>query len=598
MRSTIRYRQLLATAAFVSALATVAWLGRPDTGSAGPRDAELGFQLTEVAADVGVDFVHQAPQLDPALDHIAAHVAGIGASVSVTDFDADGWPDLYFGNSRVGAPNALYHNQGDGTFLDVAADVGLADVNRAGEGVTMGSVWGDYDNDGDEDLFVYKWGYPQLFENLGGVRFRDASAGSGLRHWMNSNGAVWLDYDRDGLLDLYVANYFRSEVDLWHLETTRIMQESFEFADNGGENRLFHNLGGGRFEDVTEAVGVGSTRWSLAAASADFDEDGWPDLYVANDYGPEELFLNREGGRFELAAGMGMEDDSKSGMSVALGDVENRGRLDVFVTNISEPGYLLQGNNLRMNFIDEARAFFEVAQGPVADAGWAWGAQFGDLDNDGDVELFITNGFFSASAERDYWYGMSKIAGASGRIFEDASTWPEIGDASLSGYERSRLLWNMGTGYFIDVAERAGITDHYDGRAVAFADLFNRGALDVIVANQKGPGLIYRNTVDPTRHWIEFELRGTASNRSAIGAEVTVEAGEMRRRSVVDGGMGFCSQNDRRLHFGLGGHAGVDRVVIRWPSGQEQVIEDLEGDRLHRVIEPQPAAGATGDGTG
>jgi hypothetical protein len=449
----------------------------------------------------------------------------------------------------------------------------------------MGAVWGDYDNDGFEDLFVYKWGYPQLFHNLGNGRFEDATAGSGLRRWMNSNGAIWLDFDRDGLLDLYVTGYFRSDIDFWHLRTTHIMQESWDFASNGGKNLLFRNLVNVRFEDVTDAMGVGSTRWTLAAASADFNDDGWPDLYLANDYGPEELFLNRAGKRFELARA-GLEDDSKSGMSVSLGDVYNRGRLDVFVTNISERGFLFQGNNLRINFLQELGRFDEIATGVVADAGWAWGAQFGDLNNDGLLDLVVTNGFISADSGRDYWYAMSKIAGAQGNIFEDASNWPPIGTASLSGYERSRVLLNGGRDGFIDVAQSAGVTDLLDGRSVALADLFNRGTLDVVIANQKARALLYRNTAERGGNWVAFKLIGTRSNRSAIGAEVTVEFGKARQRQVVAGGMGFCSQNDRRLHFGLGNNR-LGRVTIRWPSGVEQVLDRLAANQLHVITEPR-----------
>jgi hypothetical protein len=322
----------------------------------------------------------------------------------------------------------------------------------------------------------------------------------------------------------------------------------------------------------------------LAATAADFNDDGWPDLYLANDYGPEELYLNRAGKRFELARA-GLSDDSKSGMAVALGDVYNRGEHDVFVTNISEKGFLFQGNNLRLNFLKQLDRFDEVATGPVADAGWAWGAQFGDLNNDGLLDLVIANGFISADSTHDYWYAMSKIAGAQGNIFEDAKNWPAIGNASLSGYERSRVLLNRGQAGFVDVAEQAGVTDRLDGRAVAMADLSNRGQLDVIFANEKGPALLYRNAGN-AGHWIEFKLVGTHSNRSAIGAEVTVDFGSGRQRQVVDGGSGFCSQNDRRLHFGLGDQT-LSKVTIRWPSGAEQVLRGLSIDQLHVITEPR-----------
>ncbi len=575
----------------VVALALVAWLGRR-AGGVEADEGDLGFSLRDVAGEAGVEFRHRGPTLDPKLDPIAPHVAALGASVSVADPNRDGWPELYFTNSRFGHPNALFLNRTDGTFERAAAAVGVADLNREGEGVSMGAVWGDYDNDGREDLFVYKWGYLQLLRNEAdgeALRFRDVTEGAGLRRWMNANSAVWFDYDRDGFLDLYVAGYFRSEVDMWDLETTRIMHDSFEFSNNGGNNLLFRNLGDGRFEDVTDAMGVGSTRWTMAVAAADFDDDGWPDLYLANDYGPEELYLNTRGKAFGLAPA-GLRDDSKSGMSVTVGDVRGSGLLDVFVTNISERGYLFQGNNLRINRLRDAERFDEVARGAVADAGWAWGAQFGDLNNDGLLDLFVTNGFISADPERSYWYAMSKIAGGARHIFEDAANWPPIGDASLSGYERSRVLLGQGEGRLLDVAVAVGVEDRYDGRAVALVDLWNRGALDAVVANQNGPALVYRNEPDPGRHWVGFRLEATRSNRSAIGVDVTLELPDGRRmRKVVDGGVGFASQNDRRLHFGLGDLDRVPRATVRWPSGAVQTVEGLVADRYHVLREPEEA---------
>jgi hypothetical protein len=547
-------RRLAVAVVFVGTLAAVPLLGRRADSSTHVGPDAAGFRLESVAQDIGVVFTHRAPVVDPMLDNVAPHVTALGASVTVTDVNDDGWSDLYFTSSRFAHDNALYVNRGDGTFHDLARAAGVADLNREGEGVSMGAVWGDYDNDGLEDLLVYKYGYLQLLRNTGALSFEDVTEAAGLRRWMNANGAVWFDYDRDGLLDLYVAGYFRAEIDLWHLQTTRIMQNSFEFASNGGANVLFRNLGDGRFADVTDSLGVGSTRWTMAVAAADFNDDGWPDLYLANDYGPEELYENQEGRRFTLSFA-GVDTDSKSGMSVSLGDVLNRGRHDVFVTNISERGYLFQGNNLRLNYLEETHRFREVARGVVADAGWAWGAQFGDLNNDGWMDLFVANGFISADPDRDYWYGMSKVAGATGAVFEDAASWPPIGTASLSGYEQSRVLLNR-EGRLTDVAEAVGVTDRYDGRAVAFVDLFNRGVLDVVVANQGAPALVYRNTVPPGNHWIAFELVGTRSNRSAIGAEVVAAFGGRRQRRVVAG------------------------------AGEVQRLKAPAVDRLHVVTEP------------
>jgi hypothetical protein len=580
-------RRAIIAVPFLAAILLAARLDR-GPGKASADATHPGFSLRDETVAAGIHFVHHRPTFDPKIAGVEPHVAALGASVSVTDYDGDGKPDLYFTNSRFGEPNALYRNRGDGTFEDVAASVGLADLNRPGEGVSMGAVWGDVDNDGREDVLVYRYGYLALFRNQGGGHFEDVTASAGLHRWVNSNGAIWLDYDRDGLLDLYVTAYFR-DIDLWHLTTTQIMHNSFEFATNGGKNLLFHNKGGGKFEDVTDRMGVGSNRWTLAAASADFNGDGWPDIYVANDYGPEELFLNDRGQRF-VPTKAGLESESKSGMSVALGDAFNRGRLDAFVSNISERGYLFQNNNLRVNQMAEAGRFRNVAEGAIADAGWAWGAQFGDLNNDGINELFVVNGFISADRKKDYWYAMSKIAGANGRFFEDAATWPPFGNASLSGYEKSRVYLNRGVAGWVDVAQQVGATDEYDGRAVALADLSSRGAVDVIVANQNQPATLYRNSTDSTNHWIGFKLVGTRSNRSAIGAEVLLESGDLRQRRVVDGGSGFASQNDRRLHFGLGAREWVDRIVIQWPSGTRQVVTRPAIDQFVTITEPSSAA--------
>jgi hypothetical protein len=600
------------TLLFVGMLGAVWALERQASGAGAGGTRALAFALRDVSKEVGIDFRHTPTTLDPKLENIAPHVSAMGASIAVVDFDSDGWSDLYATTSRFGKPNALYRNRGDGTFEDVAERAGLAQLNREGEGVSMGSIWADFDNDGHVDALVYKWGQQQLLRNRGDGTFEDVSERSGVRRWMNSNGAAWFDYDRDGFVDLYLAGYFRGDIDLWNLKSTRIMQSSFEFATNGGDNVLLRNRGDGTFEDVTARTGTNSTRWTLAVAAADMDGDGWCDLYLANDYGPEELFRNVGGERFERLSGIGLEESSKSGMSVTLGDFENSGRFGVFVTNISKERFLFQGNNLRQNLLAERGRLLNVTEDTsaprareVVNCGWAWGAQFGDLDNDGWLDLFVTNGFVSANPERDYWYGMSKVAGGAGGVFEDATKWEPMGDRSLSGYERSRVLLGCGACRFEDVALAAGVDDVYDGRAVAFADLFKRGVLDAIVANQNGPLLIYRNEVDPARNWIQFELRASVSNRSAIGAELTLHYGERRQVQAVLAGNGFCSQNEHVLHFGLGAAERVDKAVVRWPNGATstwlakadgaqadlqpgELRADLAVRRRHVLEEPRP----------
>jgi len=585
-------RQSLARLLFV-ALVALSWGldGRRLTVES-PGAGAPPFTLREVSGPLGLGFRHERASFDEKLAHIEAQIAALGAAVAVTDADADGLPDLYVTTSAFDRPNALFLNRGAQGFVDGAGPAGLADVNREGLGVSMGSVWADMDNDGDEDCFLYRYGYPSLYRNDGELVFTDVTRDSGLEHWVNANCALWFDADEDGLVDLFVAGYFPERFDLWNLETTRVMQDSFEFSNNGGSNRLYRNLGDGRFEEITEAAGLTSNRWTMGAAAADFDGDGHVDLYLANDYGAEEFHRNLgagpdEGGpRFELVdAGLG--DDSKSGMCVALGEVRNEGRMSVFVTNISERGYLFQGNNLRHDYLAEGAGFLNVAEGIVADCGWAWGAQFGDLDNDGWQDLFVANGFVTGDeGEGSYWYGMSKVGGAAGGLVEDAANWPPMWGKDLSGSERSRVLHNRGGRRFDDVAEAVGVTDRYDGRAVAMADLSGRGALDVIVANQRGPLLVYRAEPPPGQHWVQFELTGTVSNRSAIGAAVELKAGALHGLRVVDGGSGFSAQNGRRLHFGLGTQATLDEVIVHWPSGRRQVLHDLEVDRVHAITEP------------
>ena len=511
----------------------------------------------------------------------------MGASVSIVDFDRDGWPDIYVTNSRIGSLNHLYRNNHDGTFTDVAQQLGIADVNQPGTGVSMGAVWGDYDNDGYEDLFLIKWGRPELFHNDHGRSFTRVSDEAGLPPWINANTAVWFDYDGDGLLDLFVAGYYPENVDLWHLKDTRMMPESFEYAKNGGRKYLFHNLGNGHFEEVSAKAGITSRRWALACAAADLRGTGYPDLFVANDYGVSELYLNDHGHFHEAGEETGVGFAPKSGMNAAFGDIFNQGKYSIYVSNISEEGILLQGNNLWVPQEGNGLHYANLARDlGVELGGWSFGAQFGDLNNDGNLDLFLENGYISLSRSRSYWYDFSKVAGGNSSIISDASHWPAFDGRSLSGYQQKKVWMNDGAGKFEDVAQAVGVTDTYDGRAVALADLWNTGVLDAVVANQGGPLLIYKDTVAADNAWIEFELEGTRSNRSAIGAQVTLFWNGQKQIQYVSGGNGFASENDRRLHFGLGRNPQIEKAVIRWPSGTIQTLDHLTLNQLVHVKEP------------
>jgi hypothetical protein len=552
--------------------------------------ARHGFYLQEVSHASGIDFVHQGPTLDSKLAHIMPEVASMGASVSIVDFDRDGWPDIYVTDSKEGSKNHLYRNMHDGTFKDVAEEMGIADVNQPGTGVSMGAVWGDYDNDGYEDLFLIKWGRPELFHNNQGHDFTRVSEQAGLPPWINANTAVWFDYDGDGLLDLFVGGYYPEDVDLWHLKSTRMMPDSFEYAKNGGRKYLFHNLGNGKFEEVSEKVGIASRRWALAAGAADLRGTGHPDLFIANDYGVSELYLN-DGKRFhEAGEQTGVGFAPKSGMNVAFGDIFNQGRYSVYVSNISEDGVLIQGNNLwvpKEGTSGNDVKFENLARDMGVElGGWSFGAQFGDLNNDGTLDLFLTNGYVSLDRKRNYWYDFSKVAGGNSSIIGDARDWPAMDGRSLSGYQQKHVWLNDGAGKFVDVAQAVGVTDTHDGRAVALADLWNRGVLDVVVANQRGPLLLYKNAATPENNWIEFALEGTKSNRSAIGAQVALFWNGQEQIQQVSGGCGFSAQNDRRLHFGLGRNPQIEKVVIRWPSGRVQTLNGLVPGKLYKIEEP------------
>ena len=554
-----------------------------------------GFYFTEVSRASGVNVTHATPHLDPRFGPIRERVADMGASVAVADFDGDGWQDFYVTNSGENSKNHLFHNNRDGTFTDVAEAMGVADLNRDGTGVSMGAVWGDAENSGYEDLLVYKWGRPRLFRNNGGKSFTDITAKSGLPTWMNCNTAIWLDYDGDGKLDLLLCGYFDEKLDMWHLPNTSVMPDSIEYATNGTGKHLFHGNGDGTFTEVTDQVGLNTKTWTLAAGAADLRGTGHPDIFLANDYGVAEYWENDGGKRFRnVAKEVGVGTSPKSGMDVAFGDVLNQGKESIYVSNITEDGVLLQGNNLWVPHAATAGAttYDNLANDMgIGNGGWSFGAQFGDLNNDGFLDLYLVNGYLSQDPTKSYWYDYSKVAGGNKAIISDITQWPPLNGSSLSGYQQKRVWLSDGAGRYTDIAQAVGVTDNYDGRAVALVDLWNRGVLDAVVANERGPLLIYKNTVAPGRHWVTYALQGAPgrSNRSAIGAAVTVYWKGQKQLQFVSGGIGFCSENQRALHFGLGTTAHIEKVEIRWPSGMRQTLTapgDLAVDAAHIVKEP------------
>jgi hypothetical protein len=554
---------------------------------------KYGFYLQPDDKEAGIDFKHLSPDVDSKLKNIAPQIASMGASVSIVDFDNDGWNDIYFTNSKTGSLNALYRNLHNGKFENVAAQMGVAALNEKGTGSSMGAVWADYDNDGYKDLLLYKWGKPELFHNVDGKKFVNVTDGSGLPQWVNSNCAIWFDFNNDGLADIFIGGYYSEKYDLQNLATTKIMPESFRYANNGGRNYLLENLGNGKFKDVTGQYGMTSTKWTLAAAAADFNGDGYPDLFVANDYNVNELYINKKGEKFiEAGSQSGIGNIPKSGMSVSFGDIDNNGLLGVYNTTITENGILLQDNNYwqpeEQSENNTIPKFVNLAQlAGINNAGWSYGSQFGDFNNDGLMDLYVANGFISAEKNTSYWYDYSKVTGGNSTIIEDAKNWPDMHGKSQSGYEQNKIWLNRGNRQFEDVSNDVCPLVTYDSRGVALADLWNNGALDVIVANQNNIPLIYKNDQHNSNHWIELDLQGTVSNADAIGAKVVLDWNGQKQVQVVTAGLGFASQNEHRLHFGLNTSTKVEKVTIYWPSGEVTTIPDLQVDQLHVIKEKE-----------
>jgi hypothetical protein len=569
-------------------------------GGGGPRAAEGfdavqgGAAFVDVTRQAGIAHVHHKPQLDSRLEPIMNWVASVGAAAAAADYDLDGRVDLYVTNTRKGEPNHLYRNRGDGTFEDVAAELGVADVNGV-DGASTDCVWADYDNDGDPDLYVVLWGRDRLFRNDGAAGFVDVTGrafrgedGSPGSPWANGCAAIWFDYDGDALLDLYVGNYFAPQ-DLWHLEHTRILHDDFEHSRNAGRNALFRNRGDGTFEEVGAALGVDDPGWTLGVGHGDFNNDGWPDLYCADDFGPDQLFLNNGVGGFEDVTSLAIGPDTKKGMNVDCGDFDGDGWLDIHVSNITTGEYLRECNMLwqHRGLTEQGVPLYQdvAVETGICDGGWAWGAKFLDFDNDADLDLVGLNGFISDGPD-SYWYDLASWT-VTGDDVADATQWPPIGGRSFSGHEPARL-WRNDGGRFVETAERAGLVSRADGRGAVAFDYDDDGDLDLYFANQGQAPELFRNDIGGAGNFIAFALEGSpahGSNRSAIGARVTVvtEAGAQIRE--LDGGNSYCGQSDRRLYFGLGSAALVSEVEIRWPSRRVQHLRGVRANQLLSVSE-------------
>ncbi len=543
--------------------------------------------FTDVTRDSGISFRHFKGDFDPKLSNIMPWIQSIGAAACVSDYDRDGDLDLYVTSSRKGTPNALWRNDGGLKFVDVAREAHVADVNDS-DGVSMDAAFADLDRDGDDELYVVEWGKNRLFRNDSNGRFSEITDVSGTGDRSNGNAVLPFDYNLDGLTDLYVCNYFPS-VDLANLSTTRIMHDSFEAARNGGANVLYKNLGGLKFENVAHELNVDDTGWSLDAGISDIDNDSDLDLYVANDFGQDRLYLASGDGHFTDVTERAIGHETFKGMNIDFGDFDGDGYTDGYVANITTAEYLKEGNMLLLNGGNGTFSNVASATGTF-DGGWGWCARFFDFDQDGHLDLFALNGFVSAGPQI-YWEDLANIAVDPGFDPAESTQWPAMGNRSLSGHEPNRLFRNRGDGSFEEVAQKYGLADKRDARGIALADFDDDGDLDVYVANQGAPGALYRNDVGNMHRFLDLELEGRRTNPNAIGARVQVTAAgssggaPLRLTREVNGGNGFASQSAYGLHFGLGQSDRIEKVTVFWPSGIVQEVAGLSVDRRYRVVE-------------
>jgi hypothetical protein len=535
----------------------------------------------DVTHKAGVLYRHHPRQFDNPYATIMQGYARLGSAVAVADYDGDGFEDVFVTDSCATCKNHLYHNNGNFTFTDVAEQAGVAEGND-GENASTAALWFDFNNDGRPDLLVVRFGHSILYENLGNGKFRDVTKSAILDRYMNAIKAIAFDYDNDGYPDLFFGSYFQP-LNIFHPDTPRFFPESFETANNGGGVTVFHNNRNGTFTEVTERVGIRTTGWTLDLGHGDANNDGFEDLYVANDFGTDRFYLNNGNGTFTDKTATAIGFDTKKGMNVDWADYNNDGWLDIYVTNIYDD-YMKECAMLWQNMGDGT--FTDVAQEVgVCDTGWGWGAKFFDYDNDGWLDLYVMNGWVSAGKE-NYVPDIFAMVTRPNVDLTDARNWPPIGNKSLSGYEKKRLFHNV-RGVFKEEASRHGLDSLKDGRGIAVADFDNDGRLDLFVTNADEEANLYRNILPTGAHWVTFVLEGTKSNHFAIGAQVRLTAGGKTYLQYVNGGNGFAAQSTTRIHFGLGAVTKIDSIEVRWPSGLRQTFSGLDVDRFYKVVEGQ-----------
>jgi enediyne biosynthesis protein E4 len=531
------------------------------SASSGSTATSIRFQ--DATASSGIRFVHT--------DGSAGNryiIENIASGLGLIDFDGDGLLDIYFLNGAPlpGTPspstppvNALYRNNGDGTFTDVTASSGSGDP-----GYALGCAVADYDNDGHEDIFITNFGPNRLLRNLGNGTFTDVTDRAGVGDPAFGAGCSFLDFDRDGHLDLYVANYLDFDFKTFQPCTRAGVPV---YCDPRSyppvADRLYRNRGDGTFEDVSGPSGIGRYRgYGMGMVCSDFDGDGWPDIYVGNDVMENFLFHNRRNGTFEeigLIAGVAFDEfgDEQGTMGANAGDYDGDSRPDIIVTDYQNQVTTLYRNLGNLQFQDVT-----VATGAGAGSLHLvnWGCGFVDFDNDGVRELFTAAGHIQDSVAQ----------------YDSSST-----------YRQRNLLFQQRAGRFVDISNDVGspLQVIESSRGAVFGDLNNDGRVDIVVSNARSQPTLMFNQTPGSNHWAILKLVGQMSNRSAVGAVARLTVGGKTQVDEVRAGRGYQSAEDLRLHFGLGPHRVIDRLEVRWPSGLTNVWTALEANRVIPLTE-------------